>query len=207
MRRIILAICISLIAGAAMAEDPTARPLRVSFFVNQLAYSEGSSSSFEAGAGVALTYAVTSNWSAEVGVGMQRRHSHYQTPVPIDGPPGSFRVEQRSLDMDTYPVDLTAQYRLPSFSRFSPYVGAGMRYVRGPAVGGMFVSTGNPDHPYTQVNTFYADNRASAQVMAGAVLRLTSRAGLLFDVRRLLRSDNVSYDPLTKGSVGFTWKF
>ena len=92
-------------------------------------------------------------------------------------------VSDERHSIRVFPVDALAQYRLANSSRWTPYVSMGMRTV-------------NDVH-----------RRTTGEVGLGTTFRLTDRAGFRLDVMRLLRSDDVSYDPLIRPSFGFTFKF
>ena len=93
----------------------------------------------------------------------------------------------------------------------APYVRAGLRYVDAPgrpaeqAQG--VIGPGNP-YLFIPVSEGYGfDDRVSGQAGAGILVRLTKRSALRAEATRLLRSEKVDFDPLTRFALGVTWAF
>jgi outer membrane protein W len=141
-----------------------------------------------------LGYGRTSSdgyWSGGLGVALSHAWtSHLSTEAAV-----AFEQHRSSYvvsglrDFHVFPIDLTTQYRFTSGSAWTPYFVGGVRRVSAPAQG------------------FGFRDRTSAEAGIGANLRLTPHLGLRFDVTRLIRNDSVNYDPLTRASLGLSWKF
>jgi len=167
-----------------------------------------SRSELSGGLGLAYSHAWNSRWSTQAAVAFER---HYMlttkfTPVTVNGLVFFAPVTSRE-PVDTFPVDLLTRYSFTNSSRWTPHLGAGLRYVNAPdvTVQGPFPPTsiagGAP------ITLQRPSNRLSAQVEVGTLFRLTKTVGLEFDLKRLVRSDSAPYDPLTRGSFGVNWKF
>ena len=168
---------------------------------------------FNAGIGVAVSYAPSEAWDAELSVASQEHRALYTrwvTARDFPGIPdgGVYPVaEYRSFNV--HPISLSATRRFLTEQRVSPYVRAGVRYLNAPS---------DPESPLEAPATpsigfepvrpgFNLSDRTSAEAGAGVRLRLTDRTYLRAEVMRLLRADGSIIDPLTRGSAGFTWKF
>jgi hypothetical protein len=53
----------------------------------------------------------------------------------------------------------------------------------------------------------FKGDRTSAQVGAGARIRLTPRTAIRAEINRLIRSESVDFDPLSRYAVGLSWLF
>jgi hypothetical protein len=153
------------------------------------------------GYAAALAYAPMPAWDVEAAVGEQSDQwlSTITFVPPTGGPTLPVTVIHR---FTAHPVDLLVTRHFATGLRVSPYVRAGARYVegRGPSVETVFVN----GLPLTRPAF---EHRTSAQVGAGASVRLTPRTALRVEVARLLRSDDVSYDPLRRAAAGVSWNF
>ncbi|MEO8034200.1 MAG: outer membrane beta-barrel protein [Acidobacteriota bacterium] len=200
-------ILLAMLLGAVSA---TAGDVQLSVFTSNPSYTESSGNSrWNAGVGLALSKTWNERWSTEFAVAKEQHRAPYtrfqilpfqsgDQLIPVTGY-RSFRV---------FPIDLTTQYRFQNDSRWTPYVSAGLRYVASPD-GGRTTVIANTPAGLTPVNGGFAFDRSrtSAEIGGGVQLRLTPHVGLRFDVMRLLRSDSISYDPLTKASLGVGFKF
>jgi len=85
-------------------------------------------------------------------------------------------------NIDAYPVDVLAHFRFPNDSRWTPYLSGGVHYVSAPsnAFRTVYLQSLQP-LPVTEFEQRQA-NRMSAELGAGASLRLTPRMGLQFDL-------------------------
>ena len=125
--------------------------------------------------------------------------------IDPNGSSATFAPVTERVDVQSYPIDLTTRYRFANTSRVTPYLGAGMRYVRAPQNINRLVFVGNgPLFPVTLAP--YSD-RFSGEVAGGLTARLTPHIGVEVDVKRLLRSDAVPFDSLTRTSAGLTFRF
>jgi len=150
--------------------------------------------------GIAFAHDWSQYWSTEGSIARDQRYitgTKFVSGVPVTG-------RQR---ISTTPADLMMQFHFPNDSRWNPYVGAGAHYVNAPDVATVNLSTlpdpnGNP----TLVTAQTFENRLSAQIGIGTTLRITPSVGLQFDVKRLLRGNGTTYDPLTRLQFGVNWR-
>jgi outer membrane protein W len=178
MRRAAMFVAVLMCAVAASAADPSSGATQLSVFTSNLAFGQSSTTGSQSRGGIGL--ALSRAWTPR-----------WSTEISVAA---ERHRDAYGLFSSVFPVDLTAQYRFTNGSRWTPYLNAGFRYVSSPA--------------HSNVNpTFGGADRNSPEVGAGTTLRLTPRLGLRFDMTRLLRNDSVLYDPLTRGSVGLSWKF
>ncbi len=188
MRRITIAVVVAvLFALPGAAQQQNGGPVRLSVFVSNVGYTESDStgSNFNGSVGAALEYRFAPQWSAALSVSADENTRFFEPP-----PPEVFGLSWVSrMDVRSYPVDFITQYHIANRSKWQPYVGAGARFVSGPSAPEKF------------------DNRLSAQVAAGVDWNFASAWSVRFDAKRLLRTDEVFYDDLTKVSVGVGWRF
>lgn len=146
------------------------------------------------------------NWDLEFSAASQSYRSPY---VQFQTVPGSqFEVPTTSFRRYTvHPVELSVARRFFTGRRLSARLAAGVRHVDAP---------NDPnDRPVPPpfngldpvVEGYGFANRTSVQAGAGFAFRLTERTALRADVMRLLRNSEVAFDPLTRTSVGVTWRF
>ncbi|HSP33701.1 MAG TPA: hypothetical protein VLU46_05235 [Thermoanaerobaculia bacterium] len=207
MRRAVPIVAILLATTAASAADTT----QLSLFTSNLGAVHSSGyTRYTGGAGIALAHAFTTRWSAELRVAAEQHWKDVTAAIPATPYiPVPMRVKFR-----VYPIDLLAKYSFPNQSRWTPYVSGGVRYVNTPAIHRADLCVGMPDSPcsqWTSVPFQRASNpvsdRFDAQLGIGTNVRITPRFGLCFDANALLRSDDVSYDPLVRPSFGVNWRF
>ena len=167
---------------------------------------------FNAGIGVAVSYAPNEAWDAELSVASQEHRTLYTRFVtshdfPII-PEGEFLPVSEYRDFTVHPITLGVTRRFLAAQRVSPYVRAGVRYIDAPSNPESPVVVVPPYSGFEPVRTgFNLSDRASAEAGLGVRVRLTDHTFLRADVMRLLRSDGSPIDPLTRGSAGVTWKF
>ena len=160
--------------------------------------------------GVAASHALNQWWSAEASIAYRQSHSYVSVFVPVGaggvaGPGGTSAPVTLNREARTFPIDASMRFHFANGSRWKPYVSAGARFVNASNV---LVNYFTPDASgYSPVQTKRADNRLSAEVGAGLTVMLTRRFGLRGDVKRLLRSDDSPFDPLTRTTYGMEWKF
>jgi hypothetical protein len=105
-------------------------------------------------------------------------------------------------------MDLSVTRHFLTGQAIAPYVRAGVRYVAAPddpAAASFFPTT---TIPIVQVEQGFGFNdRVSAQAGAGVRLRLTPRTAFRAEATRLLRSEEIDFDPLTRYAAGLTFTF
>ncbi len=161
------------------------------------------SDGIKTGIGVAVAYAFDDRWSTELAVSAPTYEGISTDAMPFNGLSVPFTAIR---SFRVYPVDLVATRHFATSQRVSPYVRAGLRYVDAPD---------DPPQPhippvagFTPVHFgFGLSDRFSAQAGAGLSVRLTDRTALRLEVMRLLRSDDVMFDRLTRGAAGVSWRF
>ena len=194
MRKAMIAVVALLCASGALAQQT-----QITVFTSNLGYAESAGNSqWSGGIGLALSRSWSSRWATELAVATEEHRGTYTQYVPAYLVPVT---ERRSFRV--FPVDLVTQYRFTNDTRWTPYITGGVRYVAGPQRNDKIVlgSAGSNG------GFAFGGDRTSAQIGIGTSLRITPHAGLRFDVNRLLRSDDVNYDPLTRVSIGVSWKF
>jgi Outer membrane protein beta-barrel domain len=208
MRTITIAAAVLICAATAFAQDTAKTQLSVT--TSNLGFGETrGQSEWSGGVAVALSRAWSPRWSTELGVAAERHKGLFtmfeQQPFQPIGVVVPFTVKR---SFTVFPVDLTTQYRFTNSSRWTPYVFGGIRYVAAPAGdnSSAAVPTANGFMPVTGGFAFGGD-RTSAEIGAGTSLRITPHFGLRFDATRLLRSDEVNYDPRVRAAFGVSWRF
>ncbi|HEY0370434.1 MAG TPA: hypothetical protein VGD79_00425 [Thermoanaerobaculia bacterium] len=169
-----------------------------------------------AGASLGIAYAPSPQWDAELTVASQTHISPYTrvfyAPLP-GGAPGSVYPSTEFHEYRVNPVDLSVTRHFLTGQRITPYVRAGVRYVKGPNDPspdnvGTPIYRGPDDLPFVQVSEGYGlDDRLSVQAGAGMRLRLTSRTAVRAEATRLIRTDKSDFDPLLRYAVGLSWMF
>lgn len=206
------------------AADAIESQWRVSVMASELSSSQAGqpwSEGTHAGLGVGVAYTPVPQWDVELTVASQSYVSPYTRFVTIVLPNGNEGQVQPYLVPSTEykpyrvtPFDLTATRHFLEDQPIAPYVRAGVRYVDAPndpppttTFSGYFPPGNNPVFGVPVTEGFNFDDRISAQLGAGARIRLTPRTALRAEVNRLLRSDGTDFDPLTRYSVGLSWMF
>lgn len=209
MRTITIAAAVLICAATAFAQD--AGKTQLSVTTSNLGFGESNGQSqWSGGFAVALSRAWSPRWSTELSVAAERHKGLYTmfeqqafqpigTVVPITVK-RSFRV---------FPVDLTTQYRFTNSSRWTPYLFGGVRYVAAPAGNNSSAAIPTSSGAFMPVTAgfMFGGDRTSAEIGAGTSLRITPHFGLRFDATRLLRSNEVNYDPRLRTAFGVSWKF
>ena len=158
------------------------------------------------GAGIGMAHDWNHHWTTELSIATERREVLSTSFITVitgntaTTAPVTYRVYAQS-----YPIDLTTRYRFANSSRVTPYLGGGVRYVRAPQNIHRLIIIGNGP-PVPVKLTPYAD-RISGEVAGGLTLRLTPHIGVEVDMKRLLRSDTVPFDSLTRTSAGLNFSF
>lgn len=180
--RFIALLFLGAAASTAGADD------RISAFVSDVAH----------GTGAAYSHAWSPRWSTELSAAVERRNARIAV-FPTSGQPFTEVAKVRS-----YPIDLMMSYHFLNESRWSPYVSAGVHYIRAPSgvlryPNSIFPLPVSSGRPY--------DNRTSAQFGGGVTFAITPHLGLRFDLKQQLGTETVPFDSLTRGSVGLSWRF
>ncbi|HEX9160602.1 MAG TPA: hypothetical protein VF980_02760 [Thermoanaerobaculia bacterium] len=194
MRRIIVTIAFILSATAVFAADTPNRQTQLSLFTSN-------ESDTSASVGLAFARDLTPRWSAELKIADQR---HSAGVVTFVGSP-AIAVTER-VPFSTHPIDVLAHYRFTNGSRWTPYLSAGVRYVKAPDIHSMVVSDVQPGAPDARAVQLFG-NRYDAQVGVGTTFRITQHFALRLDANALLRNSDVFYDPLFRPSAGLSWRF
>jgi len=196
------------------AENPHGSRWRVSILASEIAQSSNDawSKADDAGLGVGVAYAPGPQWDVELTVSQKTHVSRYfQTmAIPIDPPLGYQLVTV--FDFREYrvrPVDFSVTRHFLAGQPIAPYVRGGVRYVEAPSDSSqpMPIFVGPEPRPIAVNEGFRLTDRTSAQLGAGVRIRLTPRTALRTEVTRLVRSDAVDFDPLTRFSAGVSWAF
>ena len=122
--------------------------------------------------------------------------------LTLDVRNGYERHQQRVVSR---PWTASATYRGAPIGRWTPRLSAGARYVRAPIAWYRARVGQIPFYGNARQGREYSD-RTSAEVTAGADLRLTRRVALRGDVQRLLRHAGSPYDRRTTASFGLIWR-
>jgi len=217
MRRNVLAAVLLVCTFTASAQELRKGTKQLSVFLTEPSFTESSStgSNVGGGAGIAFSYVFAPRWSAQVSVAAQEHRDVFtRFTTLITGPRGIVTyVPVTSVEtVRTYPVELLAKYHFENGSRWTPFLGAGMRYVGAPNVPSStfgIVPTPVPGAPgvISLDNGSHFGTRMSAEVAGGVALRLTPSVSLDLEGRRLLRSDGVAYDPVNRAVIGVSWRF
>jgi outer membrane protein W len=123
MRNMIVAVCLVLLATAAVAQE---KPTAVYVFLTNpgVTHSDHTGTRWEGAFGVALQRMFTPRLSAEVAVSQESKTAGFVS----FNPDGTVR-EDRVFTETTLPVDLTARYHFFTHGSWKPYAGLGVRYV------------------------------------------------------------------------------
>jgi OmpW family protein len=177
--RMVVCIAVLFVAPVLLGQSN-----RVSLYVAStgIVSSEYLGTHYKGGAAVSLTHLWSPRFSTELVAGAERDYSGY---VAFNRD-GSVR-EKQITGYTTYPIDLLAQYRFRTESRWTPYFGAGMRYVHRPRI-------------------FTTGTHLAPELNGGAMFRATKRLGIVFD-GRFSRARSMDWNPMFKASAGLSWSF
>lgn len=207
MRKTLLAVAVAVLSTTALfADDLHPGSNNISAYLSDLGFTSSSTTgdNWSGGAGVALEHAWTNRITTVLSLGAERHRLFNTHFVPVNSQ-GPVPVSSYS-DEYTYPIDLMARYHFNNTSRWTPYVGAGGRFVKAPdAVEPQYVIDTNG--LYRVVGARRLENRVSPEINAGVIFHITPRVGLQIDGKRLVRGDSVGFDPLNKVSIGVSWRF
>lgn len=206
-----------LLASSAFAED---NQWRISILASEIETGRDSFAGTTAfskdphpGFAIGIAYVPAPEWDVEFTVATQTHRSPYTrvfyVPV-VPGQPGAVYPSTEFRDYRVYPVDLSVTRHFLTDRVLAPYVRAGARYIDAPDDPGATTVFISPlvEHVPVQVSEgFGFRDRVSAQAGAGLRVRLTERIALRGEATRLLRSQEMDFDPLLRYAVGFAWAF
>jgi hypothetical protein len=224
MRKILIYSALLLIfCSSVFAADAADSHWRISVLASEISSAPDNqpwSDDHEAGVGLGIAYAPTAQWDVELTVASQSHVSPYTRVfyvlLPEQQGPGQVFPATEYRRYRVLPVDLTATRHFLVDSPIAPYVRAGLRYVDAPADPApttTFITPYQPiQYPYGGIVPVsegfnFKGDRTSAQVGAGARIRLTPRTAIRAEINRLIRSEAVDFDPLTRYAVGLSWLF
>jgi opacity protein-like surface antigen len=218
MRRTLIHSALLLLCSSSLwAADASGNRWRLSILASEIsAPSSDAFSSEETHAGVSLgiAYAPTAQWDVELTAASQTHISPYARLFFFPGPEGTPGTVYSSFEYRRYrvtPLDLSVTRHFRTDQAIAPYVRAGVRYVESP--GGaeeLLIPTPGPflfNDPNGLREGFGLSDRLSTQAGAGVRIRMTPRTAVRAEVNRLLRSEGVDFDPLTRYAVGLSWMF
>jgi hypothetical protein len=216
MRQTIIFSTLLLLSTPLFADESTEDRWRVSVLASEIS-STGSApypDDPHAGLSVGLAYAPNPQWDIEGTVATQSHISPYPRTFFVVLPTGMTGPTYTSFEYRRYrvtPFDLSLTRHFLAGQVIAPYVRAGVRYVIAPkdprVTTTPIVHYGPDDLVELPSLGFGFKDRASGQVGAGVRLRLTPRTAVRAEVNRLVRSDRVDYDPLTRFGIGVSWLF
>ena len=100
------------------------------------------------------------------------------------------------VNVRTYPIDLTARFQFPNDTRWTPYVGAGVRYVAAPDL--------TPEESGIVVDGY--SDEISPEIVGGFEFVISGPFALTVEVKGLL-GDAEDYDSSLKVAAGLGWRF
>jgi len=206
-RLIALSFALFVCSSAAQAADLSDR-WRISILASEMSNTHEPWSDLHAGVGIAVAYELAKHTDVELTASNQTYRAPYLTFVPGFQPDGSLLPVTIFRRYHVLPIDLTLTRHFLTTSRVSPYVRGGVRYVDAPDGAGYSVSFVPLSGGLYRVETGQGlGNRTSLEAGGGVQLNLTSRTAIRLEAMRLLRSERVQFDPLTRFAAGVSWKF
>ena len=211
MRSLILATLTALlVASAAFADDASRQHLTL--FTTDLGYSSTADQSiWKGGAGLAYRYDLSPRVSASLSVAAEQHQAIITVfSTAINGSPAPLPATS-IMKLRTWPVELLTRYSFLTASRWTPFVGAGLRYISAPDVPGASVvipvipgTAGGPQFVHSTV----FPNTTNAEVLGGLSLRLSPRLALEASLHHTLeKHTNAPFDPQNRTAIGLSWKF
>ena len=210
----LLLLCCSSLSAA---DASTASHWRISILASEMSTgsNEPWSDDAEAGIGIGVAYTPAPQWDVELTVASRSHVSPYTRLYYVITPEQGVGTVYPVTEFRRYrvvPVDVSATRHFLVDGPIAPYVRAGVRYVGAPSdptSQPQFISPVQyPAGGFIPVREGYdLDDRTSGQIGAGARIRLTPRTAIRAEVNRLIRSDEVDFDPLTRYAVGLSWMF
>ena len=181
MRKALLILSV-LFAVPLFAQQSTEK-FRFSVFATDIGFthSESVGTDWSGGLGAALEYRWNQQWSLELQIASEE---HTITTAVLEQN-GIYFIDRREARF--YPIDLLAHYEFANSSRWKPFLGAGVRYVR------------SPDSNYVDRTTFEIDG--------GVHYMITPALSLRMDAKQLISSDGRAFDHGLKPSIGLGFRF
>lgn len=216
MKRSLFAAALLLAAAAVHADDLRTGTKQFSFFLTDPSFTETRSqgSNVSGGAGLAFSYVFARQWSAQLSIAAQEHRDVFTRFTPVATPEGTVLFAPLSTveTVRTFPVELLGKYHFFNESRWTPFLGAGVRYVQAPNIPSTFQTFVPEPIGSAAPGTLFVSGprygtRTSAELAAGVALRITPSLSLDLEARRLLRSDGLPYDPVNRGVIGLSWRF
>jgi hypothetical protein len=216
MKTSIVSTLLLFLCSSAFAADATGDRWHISILASEISSGRSvPSDDAHAGAGIGVAYRLTPQWDVELAAATQSHRSQYTKLfyVPLPGAPGEILPVTEYREYRVAPVELAVTRHFLSDGPIAPYVRAGVRYVNAPHDGprNTFITftpgTSVPQQPIAVSEGFHFADRTSAQVGAGVRVRLTPRTAIRAEANRLVRSDEVDFDRLTRFAVGLSWIF
>lgn len=141
------------------------------------------------GYGAAFNEAWTPHFSTQIAAGVE-------DPETCIG--GSFLVAPcTTFKVRTYPIDFSGRYHFLNETRWKPYIGAGLRYVRAPKL--------TPEAIAANRGRGYPD-RFDPQFVGGVEFLVKPSFGIAVD-GKVLGATSAQYDPILKISASLNWRF
>lgn len=183
MRKVVVVLFSLLIASAALAQQKNEFSVFVTNSSLTLSRDHGPQGSNSLG--LAFDRMVTPRISTQLSVNYER----HRTYSYIVNPTGTFAAVP-PVRFTTVPIDLSARYHFLNETRWKPYLGLGLRYVRQPNISSQFN---------------YQDH-IGPEIVGGTAVQFTRSFGLLLDGKVYL-GDREQYDSQFKTSFGLLWRF
>ncbi|HEX9460107.1 MAG TPA: OmpW family outer membrane protein [Thermoanaerobaculia bacterium] len=191
-KSLVIAASLLFVITSAFAQQTTPSNT-VSVFVSDLSVTHSSSSgtSFDAGYGAAFAHRFSDHISAELTVTTQRIRQSSTTVSP------SGQAVFTSYTRTLLPFDANVSYHFFTNSRWKPYLGGGLRYVR---------DTVRDVAPYT--NYRFTSRSVDPEVSGGVTYQFRPNLGLRFDAKQTIGSSNsVLGDAAFSVSAGLSFRF
>ena len=92
----------------------------------------------------------------------------------------------KRMDVTTHPFEASARYQFVNDTRWKPWIGGGLRYVRSP------------------VEEY--DDHVDGQIVGGVEFLVTPAFGVTLDAKQRVTTSD-PYDPLSTIALGLNWRF
>ncbi|MFL6245238.1 MAG: outer membrane beta-barrel protein [Thermoanaerobaculia bacterium] len=223
MRKLLIVTALIVLCCSSLyaADASSGNQWRISVLASEISTGNNQpwSDDSQTGVGLGIAYAPVPEWDVELTVASKTHVSPYTRVfyvlLPEQQGLGQLYPVTEFRRYRATPLELTATRHFLTDGPIAPYVRAGVRYVSAPADPGPantfiapYPAIPVPNPGFFSVSEgFNLDDRTSAQVGAGARIRLTPRTAIRAEVNRLIRSDAADFDPLTRYAVGLSWLF
>ena len=185
MKRLV-AIAIALFAVPLFAQQQSKNDFQIFAYASNtgIGWSESGGTTVDSSFGIAVSKFVAPHVSMEVAVNSQKWNEYEPGPY-------HFGVPIQRYSHYAYPISLDGHYHFFNDSRWKPYLGLGVRYVK--PGGARFSDIGE---------------RFAAEISGGVSFMMTPHLSLRFDGKQEIQSQTgPAYDPLSRVSVGLGWHF